>query len=276
MNRLRFGTAGIPLSTPDHSTLTGIPHVRTLGLEAMELEFVRSIHVKPDKVEQVKALAKQHDVKLTCHGSYFVNMNAQDSVKLEATKKRVIDNATRAWECGAWSICFHMAYYMGMTHSKAYEKIKKNVKDVVKILQDTGVTTWLRPETGGKVVQFSDIDGLIQLSQDVEQVLPCIDWAHHCARTNGKCNDYDSFRKIAIKLEDGLGKDVLQKMHMHIEGIEWSEKGERNHLTFAESQFNYKDAIKVWKEFNMKGVVICESPNIEGDAIIARDYYAAI
>ena len=44
-NRLLFGTAGIPLSTPDRNTLNGISHVKKLGLGCMELEFVRSINI---------------------------------------------------------------------------------------------------------------------------------------------------------------------------------------------------------------------------------------
>ena len=107
-------------------------------------------------------------------------------------------------------------------------------------------------------------------------MLPCIDWAHHCARTNGKVNNYQEFKNILIKLENGLGKQILNNMHMHIEGIQWTEKGEKNHLIFSESEFKYQDAIKVWKEFNLKGVATCESPNIEVDALIAKKLFESL
>ncbi len=45
VDKLRFGTAGIPLSTKPYNTLNGIARVKELGLDSMELEFVRSINV---------------------------------------------------------------------------------------------------------------------------------------------------------------------------------------------------------------------------------------
>ncbi len=45
MDRLRFGTAGIPISTLQHNTINGIEQVRKLGLENMELEFVHSVNI---------------------------------------------------------------------------------------------------------------------------------------------------------------------------------------------------------------------------------------
>jgi deoxyribonuclease IV len=273
--KLYFGTAGIPLTTqPKRTTMNAITFLPTLGLDAMELEFVRGVHVKDDKAPLIKQAAQKNNIILTCHGQYWVNLNAKDPAKLQASIKRVLHASDMAWKAGAWSICFHMAYYMGDAHDKTYENVKRVVKPIVKQLQDNGNDIWLRPETGGKLTQFSDIDGLIKLSQEVEHVLPCIDWAHHCARTNGKCNEEKEFRKILVKIENELGKDALHNMHMHIEGIEWNEKGERRHLPLNESQFNYKEVIKLWKEFNIRGVAISESPAIEADAIIVRDYYA--
>ena len=38
-NSLLFGTAGIPLSTPNRNILNGISHLTTLDLDGMEIEF---------------------------------------------------------------------------------------------------------------------------------------------------------------------------------------------------------------------------------------------
>lgn len=39
---------------------------------------------------------------------------------------------------------------------------------------------------------------------------------------------------------------------------------------FEESDMNWKDMLKAWKEFKIKGVVITESSNIEGDALLLK------
>ena len=62
-------------------------------------------------------------------------------------------------------------------------------------------------------------------------------------------------------------------MHIHLSGIHYGEKGERNHLILEESDMNYKDLLKVWKEFKIKGVVVSESPNIEEDALLLRKFW---
>ena len=62
-------------------------------------------------------------------------------------------------------------------------------------------------------------------------------------------------------------------MHIHISGIAYGEKGEKNHLILKESKFNYQDLIKTLKEFKCKGVVICESPNIEKDALLLQETF---
>ena len=62
-------------------------------------------------------------------------------------------------------------------------------------------------------------------------------------------------------------------MHIHITGIAYTEKGEKNHLNLKESDLKYKELIKALKDFKAKGVVISESPNIEDDALLCKKVY---
>ena len=47
-------------------------------------------------------------------------------------------------------------------------------------------------------------------------------------------------------------------------------------MLFRSSDMNYKDLLKAFKEFDVKGVIVCESPNIETDAKILKDYYMSL
>ncbi len=275
-NKLLFGTAGIPLSTEKPTTERGIERVRELGLDAMELEFVRNINIRKDKAPEVKETAERNKVLLTCHAPYFVNLNASEKEKLEASKLRIINSARIAYLCGAWSVVFHAAFYMGQEKSAVYEKVRDALKDVVRILRNEGIEIWIRPELTGKPTQFGDIEELIRVSQEVEMVLPCIDFAHLHARYNGKFNSAEEWKDVLEKLEDGLGREVLDNMHIHISGINYNEKGERNHLNLEESDLKYVELLRVLKEFNVKGVVISESPNIEGDALLMKETYEGL
>jgi len=276
VDRLRFGTAGIPISTPKRSTMDGIVHVRNLGLDAMELEFVRGINLRPELAKKIKYVAKKHDVLLTAHAPYYINLNAAEKAKVEASKKRIIQSAERLYDAGGWSVVFHAGYYLKQDPEKVYQRIKGEIKDIVSSLQDKGIDVWIRPELTGKPTQFGDLRELVRLSEEVEMVLPTIDFAHAHARHAGKCNTTEEWREMLSLMEDRLGREALDNMHIHISGIEYGEKGEKNHLNLQESDMNWEDLLRVLKEFRVKGVVISESPNIEEDALLMKKKYEEI
>ncbi len=276
VDRLRFGTAGIPISTPKRSTIDGIEHVRNLGLDAMELEFVRGVNLKPELAKKVKYTAKKHDVLLTAHAPYYINLNAKEKEKVEASKRRIIQSAERLYDAGGWSVVFHAGYYLKQPPESVYQKILHELKDIEKTLMDKGVKVWIRPELTGKPTQFGNLKEIVKLSEELEMVLPTIDFAHAHARNRGQCNTVEEWRAMLSFMEERLGREVLNNMHIHISGIEYGEKGERNHLNLRESDMKWEDLLRVLKEFKVKGVVISESPNIEGDAILMKKKYEEI
>ena len=273
MQKLFFGTAGIPLGTNPRNTVNGIKHVKNLGLESMELEFVRNINLTEQKTTEVRKTAEENKIVLTCHGQYYVNLNSNKTSVVKESKKKMFLASKIAWLAGACSIVYHAAYYMDKTHGQAYETIKKNLKEVISQLQNEGIKIWFRPETGGKISQFGDIDEILRLSTEVEQVMPCVDFGHVYARSLGDCNTYEKFAEIFKKIENILGREGLDNMHIHTEGISYGNTGERFHMNLQESKLNYPDLIKTWKDFKIKGVVISESPNIESDAWLMKKIY---
>ena len=273
MKSLLFGTGGIPLSTKKPDIYEGIKQVHNLNLGAMELEFVHSVFIKKENAESVNNISKKEDVALTAHASYYINLNADDKQKIGASKSRIMQAAKIAYLSGGYSVCFHPGYYMKSTSEQAYERFSKEMKYIMNSLKDEDIKIWLRPETTGRISQIGLFDECLKISQEFDQVLPCIDFAHLHARSNGKNNTYDEFREILTKYEKTLGKEALNNMHIHMSGINYGEKGEKNHLILKESDMNYKDLMKVLKEFKCKGVVICESPNLEEDALLMKKTY---
>lgn len=274
MDKLRFGTAGIPISTPEPGTENGIRHVRKLGLDAFELEFVRSINITKERGPAVKKAAEESDVVLTCHAPYYINLNSLEKAKLKASVGRILNSARIAWLCGGWSVTFHAAFYMKMDSGKVYENVKGCIKEIVKTLQDEGNKIWVRPETTGKGTQFGSLDEILRLSQEIDGVMPCVDFSHLHARSAGKLNSYEEFSGILEDIEKALGKEALFNMHMHTSGIAYTEKGEKNHLNLKQSDMRYQELMKALRDFKVKGVLISESPNIEEDALLMKkDFY---
>jgi deoxyribonuclease-4 len=270
---LIFGTAGIPISTTPHGSVEGVKRVRELGLGCMELEFVRGVNLSEGNARLVREAADKNNVELTCHGPYYINLNSLDAKKKEESAGRIIKSARIGGFAGVKSLTFHAAYYMGQDRERVFETTKGEIIKIVKTLRDEGNSVLIRPELTGKESQFGDLKELIRLSQEIEGVLPCIDFAHYYARYAGKHNSQVDFSRVLEELESGLGRGVLDNMHIHMSGIEHSAKGERMHLVLQESGFDYLAVLKAWKEFKIKGVVISESPNIEQDALLMKGIY---
>jgi len=274
MNKLHFGTAGIPVSAKGGDTIDGIRSVRKLGLDSMELEFVRNVNISREKAPVVKKTAQDEGIVLTCHAPYYINLNSLEEKKIEESKKRILHSARIANLCGAYSMCFHPGFYMKMENQRVYDKIKAGIKEIVKMLKSEGNNIWIRPETTGKPTQFGSIEELVKISSELDGVLPCIDFSHLHARAAGKLNSYKEFVSILEMVEKVLGREALKNMHMHVSGIEYGPKGEKHHLNLEESDFKYKELLKAWKEFKIKGVVTSESPNIEEDALLMKKIYS--
>ena len=273
MNQILFGTAGIPLSANPRTTPDGIKYVKKLGLGAMELEFVHSVNISEEKAPQIKKIAEENNIILTCHAPYFINLNSLEKEKIKASIGRIVNSARILNLCGGYSVAFHAGFYMGQEPKKVYDSIKNNLKKILQILKDEGNNVWVRPETTGKETQFGNVDEILQLSQELDNVMPCVDFAHFHARTNGKYNSYAEFCSILEKIEKTLGKKGLENMHMHITGIAYGPKGEKNHLTLKESDLKYQELLKALKDFNVKGIAISESPNIEEDALMMKKVF---
>lgn len=273
IKELLFGTAGIPLSAEPRTTIDGISHVKKLGLGAMELEFVRNINISKEKAPEVRKTAQENGIILTSHAPYFINLNSSEKAKVKASIDRIFNSARILNLCGGYSVCFHAGFYMGQESKKTYEAVKYNLKEIISTLKNEGIEIWVRPETTGKETQFGNVDEILQLSMEIDNVMPCIDFAHFHARTNGKYNSYEEFAGILEAIEKKLGRKGLENMHMHITGIAYGPKGEKNHLNLKDSDLKYKELLKALKDFSVKGVAISESPNIEEDALLMQKAY---
>ncbi len=272
---LLFGSAGVPRSVKNRSTDRGIRRIAELGLDCMELEFVRGIKMGESAARNIGKLAKEKEIALSSHGPYFINLNAREAEKRTASQERLLDTIRIASLCGARTVVFHAAYYMGDSPDKAYSVVKKNLQDIMHKLKFEQNQVWVRPEVTGKISQFGTLEEVLSLSNEIEGVAPCIDFAHWHART-GKFNSYAEFASILEQIERQLGRAALDNMHIHVSGIAYGAKGEIKHLNLKESDFDYVGLVKALKDFNVNGLVINESPNLEEDALLLQRTYNSL
>mgnify|MGYP001127597227 CR=1 FL=1 len=275
MAGLLFGTGGTPHSSKSKSTMDGIRRIAELGLGCMEVEFVQGVKMGEAGARLVGEVASKAGVKLSAHGPYFINLNAHEPEKIRASQDRLLQTARIASICGAESVTFHAAYYLGDPPEKAYSAVKKYLEEVMHQLKREDNRVWIRLETMGKLSEFGSIEEILSLSSELERVAPCLDFAHWHART-GNFNSYQGFTSILEQVEERLGRAALDNMHIHVSGIDYGKKGEIKHLNLKESDFHYAELLKALRDYEAKGIVICESPNLEEDALLLQATYKTL
>lgn len=275
MDELKFLTAGMPLKTDKKKGYSDAFNVlKEMNLDGIEVEFVQGVRMSDNS----RKLIKEHSNRFTftAHGPYYINLNAREQEKIDASITRIVDTANVANEFGGYSITYHAAFYLGNDKEVVFKRVAEQTAKIVEILEKENNKIWIRPETTGKGTQWGDVDEIIKLSKEFKQVLPCVDFAHVHARSGGGFNTYEDFCAILEKIGTELGEIALNNFHAHLAGIAYTDKGEKNHLPLQESDMNYKDLLKAMKKFDIKGAVVCESPNIEDDCKLIKEYYKSL
>jgi len=272
MAGLLFGTGGAPRSSKTNTTIDGIRRIAELGLGCMEIEFVQGVKMGEAGARLVAEVAAKEGVKLSAHAPYFINLNAREPEKVRASQGRLLQTARIASICGAKSIVFHAAFYLGDPSDETYNRVKKYLEETLNQLKRENNRVWMRPEITGKPSQFGTLEELLNLCTELEGIAPCIDFSHWHARTDD-FNSYQGFVSILRKIEEFLGRVALDDMHIHVSGIAYGEKGERKHLNLRESDFQYGELLQALKDYDARGIVICESPNLEEDAMLLQETY---
>jgi len=131
----------------------------------------------------------------------------------------------------------------------------------------------LGPETMGRVFQVGTLDEIMALCETVEQTQLVIDWAHLHARHQGRFRKADDFRDVVVEVERRLGTEAARNMHCHFSKIEYTDKGERRHHILDEARYgpDFQMLAEVIADFNLRPVMICETPLLDIDAVKIRD-----
>ena len=179
----------------------------------------------------VAETAIRSGIRLSAHAPYFINFNVRELEKIRATQQKLLQTARIAWLCGAVSVAFHAAFYLGDSPEKAYNTVKTHLGEVMTQLKEENNHVFISLETMGKPSQFGTIEEIFDLCTELEGLGICMDFSHWHART-GKFNSYHEFASILSQIEERLGHPALNNMHIHLSGIAYGVKGERNHLNF--------------------------------------------
>ena len=267
-----LGPAGVPMTSKDSSTLGGLRRVAELDLTALEVEFVRGVTMKNELADEVGKLAKELKIELSVHCPYFINLCSVDRMKLEASKKRILDSVERSYHMGAHVAVFHPGFYGSLTPEAAYDMVKEAELEMLDSMKSMGVKgVILGNETTGKVSAFGNLEELVRLCKEVRGCEPVVDFSHLWARAAGKIDYSEIFEKL-----EPLN---LKHLHSHFTSMEWTPAkipgfgNERRHLPISFNEPPVEPLVKEIVKRDIDITIISESPVLDHDSLVMKKMF---
>ncbi len=264
-----FGTVGSPKGTPARpgGSVGGIQYTASLGFKALELAWVNGVRVSAETCAAIKQAAEENHVALSIHAPYFINLNGE-AQKWPQLRRYLMDAAHFGNLAGATDIIFHPGSYFGRPAAEVLPVILPRLGACVEELRAVGNQVTLRPEISGKAAAIGSLEDVIQMAGEIPGVSPCIDFAHlHARLGDGKMNSYGEWMSTLQQYKKKLGAGALKHLHIHLSGIEYGPKGEKNHVMMEAADLKWKDLLKALHDSGAKGRLLCESPVMEEDAL---------
>jgi deoxyribonuclease-4 len=265
----RFGTVGSPEATPPKpgGTVGGIQYAASIGLDALELAWVQGVRVGETACAAIKQTAADTGVALSVHAPYYINLNGDDE-KWPRLRHYLMDAAHFGNLAGATDIIFHPGTYFGRPADEVLKVILPRLQGCVDELRAAGNPVTLRPEISGKAAMLGSLADVLEMAKAIPGVVPCIDFAHlHARLGDGAMNTYAEWMSVLELYCRTLGDESIKHLHIHLSGINYGPKGEKNHLIMEEADLDFKNLMRALHAAGVKGRIMCESPVLEVDAL---------
>jgi deoxyribonuclease IV len=269
-----FGTVGSPSATPPNpgGTVGGIQYAASIGLNALELAWVNGVRVGETTCAAIKQMGESSGMALSVHAPYYINLNGDDE-KWPRLRKYLTDAAHFGNLAGATDIVFHPGSYFGRPPKDVLKTVLPRLEEVVAEIRAAGNLVTLRPEALGKAAVIGSLSDVLALTQ-VEGVVPCMDFAHlHARAGDGSMNTYEEWMRVLEAYHHVLGDAAMKQMHIHLSGIEYGPKREKNHLVMEEADLDFAALFCALRDAGAGGRLMCESPAMEVDALKFRDLW---
>ncbi|AIZ57279.1 endonuclease 4 [Candidatus Methanoplasma termitum] len=264
---MRFGPAGYPSEgkTPEGS----LKYTKGLGLDALEVEFVRGARISQERAEAVGKAAKDLDIRLSCHAPYFISFNSEEQETRNKSIDWVMDTVRAAHALGAYIIVIHAASY-GRSPGTATASAIEGLAKCKEKMDDEGIRdVILGVETMGKKGQFGTLKEIAEVMKSVDGVRPVLDVAHVHARGVGCLKTKADMEKLVNEYFPLCGEIA----HFHVSGIKYGDRGEISHLPLSSKEPDMQMLADVLKDSKQDCTFICESPLIAADAVVFRDMF---
>ena len=277
---VKFGPAGSADSFKEmgYKSSLQIPEYLTkFGLNAFEYQCGRGVNIGEDKAKQLGVIAKEKGITLSLHAPYYISMSSVEEEKRLNSVNYILASARAVNAMGGDRIIVHTGSCGKISREKALELAIDTMKISLDALKSEGLShIHICPETMGKVNQLGTLHEVMELCKIDESLIPCIDFGHLNARDLGVINSIEDYDAILTEIKNSLGSERLNCFHSHFSKIEYTNGGEKRHLTFEDKVYgpDFEPLMELVYKYGLNPTFICESAGTQTEDVKQMmDYY---
>ena len=269
------GNGDLFYAVGNKSTKEAPSWVKNFGLDAYEYEAGKGIMAGEDALRAIGEAAREHGVLMSLHAPYFISLSSVEEEKRTNSIRYIEKSLWAAELLGADSIVIHSGSASKITREEGMWLSCDTLYRVIEAVGDTHIKLCI--ETMGKLNQLGTLDEVIEQCKVDSHYVPCVDFGHLNARNiGGFFNSVDDYRRVFHKIGESLGDDVAKNLHCHFSKIEYTNSGEKKHLTFADETYGpeFEPLIEAIIRDGLTPRIICESDGTQPeDALRMKKYY---
>ena len=257
------------------STLDAPRFLSEIGLDAYEYEAGNGIASSSVMLGEIGKEAKKYGIKMSFHTPYFISLSGIEEEKRLKSIKYIADSLDAAHLLGADIIVVHTGSAAKISRDEAMRLAGDTLVKTLNSVDTYGIKIGL--ETMGKQNQLGTLDEVLELCRIDSIFAPVVDFGHLNARDcGGVFAGSDDYLRVFDKISRKLGAEYAEKLHCHFSKIEWTDKGEKKHLTFSDTVYgpDYQPLMDMLSREKLYPTIISESAGTQSDdALTMKKYY---
>lgn len=268
---IRFGPAGNCDSfyAEGHKRSEEAPAwLEARGLNAYEYSFGRGVSLREETARRIAEEAETHGVRVSVHAPYYINLASPETEKREKSIAYIVESARRVRWLGGNRVVVHVGAQQKQDREEALAHCQAGLLQAQEALDREGLSeVHICPETMGKGAQIGNLAETLAFCQLEKRFVPCIDFAHLHALYGGALQTQSDFAAVLDEIEEGIGLERARSIHIHFSTIEYTEKGEKRHRTFAEKEYGprFDRLAPLLAERGYEPIVICECSGTQAE-----------
>ena len=247
------------------------------GLTAYEYSAGHGLALGEEKALAIGAAARKAQIVMSVHAPYYINCGNPE--KIESNAEYLLSAARAVSLFGGNRVIFHPGSPGKLPREKAMETALQTLRTARSRLDDAGLSDiYLCPETMGRPSQLGTLDEILLLCAEIDRTIPTVDFGHLHAFGCGCMTDQADFERVLDRMIEALGFERVRHFHSHFSRISYTAKGERCHMTFADTDYgpDFSHLAPALKKYGLEPTIICESRGTQADdALTMMKIYAS-